>query len=114
MPWFLEVWHHPFRLRLSRFQRSQQLQYDLIDGDESLLLALGVFLALSTVACSGSKRNVDPTPEKLDGSPSLEFEADDIERANNASDAVEEYCDGAVSEAQYVGCLSHVDESDLP
>ena len=75
---------------------------------------LGVFVALSTVACSGSKRNVDPTPEKLDGSPSLEFEADDIERANNASDAVEEYCDGAVSEAQYVGCLSHVDESDLP
>ena len=56
----------------------------------------------------------DPTPEKLDGSSSQEFEQADIDRANSASDAVEEYCSGAVSEAQEVGCLSHVDEGDIP
>lgn len=57
---------------------------------------------------------VDPTPEKLDGTPSSEFEQDDIDRAEGASDAVKEYCAGAVSEAQQVGCESHVTESDIP
>jgi hypothetical protein len=56
----------------------------------------------------------DSGPERLDGSSSHEFEPEDIERANEASDAVKEYCSGAVSEAQEVGCLSHVDESDIP
>ena len=57
---------------------------------------------------------VDPTPERLDGSPSHEFEGSDIERANEASPEVQAYCEGATSEAQEVGCLSHVDESDIP
>lgn len=57
---------------------------------------------------------VDPTPEALDGSSSSEFEQDDIDRANDASEEVQDYCSGAVSEAQYVGCLSHVDEWDIP
>lgn len=57
---------------------------------------------------------VDPTPENQYGVPSNEFEPNDIERANSAPQAVKDYCDGAVSEAQYVGCISHVDESDLP
>jgi hypothetical protein len=52
--------------------------------------------------------------EKLDGTPSQELEAEDIEQAENASEEVQEYCSGAVSEAQEVGCLSHVDESDIP
>lgn len=56
---------------------------------------------------------LDPTPERLDGSESYEFEPDDLERAENASDAVEDYCSGAVSEAQYVGCLSHVTDDDI-
>jgi hypothetical protein len=73
-------------------------------------------LAVATVALGacGDGGGVDPTPEKLGGSESQEFEPEDIERANNASDAVKEYCSGAVSEAQEVGCLSHVDESDIP
>ena len=75
-----------------------------------LALAVVVVLAASTAACGG----VDSTPEKLDGADSYEFEPADIERANDASDAVQEYCSGAVSEAQEVGCLSHVDEDDLP
>jgi hypothetical protein len=70
-------------------------------------------MALAVGACGGSG-GVDPTPEKLDGSASREFESEDIERANNASEAVREYCAGAVSEAQEVGCLSHVDEGDIP
>ena len=57
---------------------------------------------------------VDPTPETVDGSSSGEFEQDDIDRANGASEEVQEYCSGAVSEAQYVVCLSHVDAWDLP
>ncbi len=57
---------------------------------------------------------IDPTPETIDGSPSYEFEQDDIDRAEEASPEVQEYCSGAVSEAQYVGCLSHVDEWDIP
>ena len=57
---------------------------------------------------------VDPTPEKLDGSESVEFENEDIDQANSASQAVQDYCSGAASEAQEVGCLSHVDESDIP
>ncbi len=76
--------------------------------------ALAIVAVLALTGCSQQQREVDPTPEKLHGTPSMEFEADDIERARTASDAVAEYCAGAVSEAQRVGCLSHVDESDIP
>lgn len=79
-----------------------------------LLATLSFLAVLGLVGCSQQQREVDPTPEKLDGTPSMEFDTDDIERAENASDAVAEYCAGAVSEAQEVGCLSHVDESDIP
>jgi hypothetical protein len=80
----------------------------------ALILATVAVIALSVIGCSVQQREVDPTPERLDGTSSLEFEADDIQRAESASPAVEEYCDGAVSEAQYVGCLSHVTDEDLP
>lgn len=72
-----------------------------------------VLVALVLAGCSGSE-SLDPTPTKLDGTESQEFEADDIEAAESASDAVKEYCDGAVSEAQRIGCMAHVEESDLP
>ncbi len=62
----------------------------------------------------GSSQGVDPTPERLDRSSSHEFEQDDIDRANDASDAVKDYCSGAVSEAQRVGCEAHVTEDDSP
>jgi hypothetical protein len=55
----------------------------------------------------------DPYPEKSDGTESHEFEADDIETAKNASDEVWSYCTGRdKSEAQLMGCLSHV--TDVP
>jgi hypothetical protein len=80
-----------------------------------------VIVVLALAACgeatggSGSEGgSIDPTPEKQDGSSSYEFETEDIERAESASPAVQEYCEGAVSEAQEAGCLSHVDESDIP
>lgn len=79
-------------------------------GIACLLICAG----LSLTACDESGREYDPTPERLDGSSSYEFEQDDLDRAASASDAVEEYCSGAVSEAQRLGCLSHVDESDIP
>ena len=56
----------------------------------------------------------DATPSKLDGAQSREFEADDLVEAAGASEAVQDYCSDAVSEAQELGCLSHVDESDIP
>jgi hypothetical protein len=71
----------------------------------SLLIALG--------GC-GDSGGVDATPERQDGTSSHEFEQEDIDTANEASDAVQEYCSGAVSEAQRVGCESHVSDEDLP
>ncbi len=81
-----------------------------------LLITLQVALvAFSLTGCvGGSGESVDATPEKSDGTPSYEFEPDDIERAQSASDAVKEYCAGAVSEAQRVGCESHVTEDEIP
>lgn len=61
-----------------------------------------------------SGRPINPTPEKENGEDSYEFEPEDIERAENAPQAVQEYCAGAVSEAQEVGCLSHVEASEVP
>ena len=77
------------------------------------LFSLVAFLCVAGCG-SGGSQSLDSTPEKKDGSSSYEFEPEDIDRAENASDAVKEYCDGAVSEAQRIGCMSHVDESDIP
>lgn len=70
-----------------------------------------VVVALAIVGCGEA---TDATPEKLDGSESREFEPDDIDRANEASDRVREYCSGAVSEAQRLGCESHVTDDEVP
>lgn len=63
---------------------------------------------------SGSGSTLDSTPEKLDGTESYEFEQEDLDAAAEASDAVKKYCAGAVSEAQRLGCESHVTDADLP
>lgn len=68
----------------------------------------------SDPAADGSQGALDRSPEKLDGSSSRAFEPNDIERAEQASPEVQEYCNDAVSEAQRIGCLSHVGEGDLP
>jgi len=52
---------------------------------------------------------INPNPIKENGERSHEFEPEDIERAEEASEELREYCAGAVSEAQYVGCLSHAE-----
>jgi hypothetical protein len=57
---------------------------------------------------------INPTPKKENGEPSYEFEPSDIERAEEAEQSVREYCEGAVSEAQEVGCLSHVKPNEVP
>jgi hypothetical protein len=76
-------------------------------------LSAGLATALVVIA-AGCGGEVDPTPEKLDGTPSYEFEQDDLDAAEGASDAVKEYCADAVSEAQRVGCEAHVTDDDLP
>jgi hypothetical protein len=58
--------------------------------------------------------SVNPHPLKENGEPSSEFEPEDIERAESAPPSVRRYCEGAVSEAQEVGCLSHVAPSEVP
>lgn len=78
---------------------------------------VGILLALAVAGCgggggAGSER--DPTPEKIDGSSSYEFEQEDLDTAEGVSDAVKEYCADAVSEAQRLGCESHVTEDELP
>ncbi len=57
-------------------------------------------------------RGLDAT--KLDGTESQEFEQEDLDAAAGASDGVKEYCADAVSEAQRLGCESHVTDSDIP
>lgn len=57
---------------------------------------------------------LNPYPIKKNGEPSYEFEPDDIERAEEAPESVREYCEGAVSEAQEIGCLSHVNPWEVP
>lgn len=74
-------------------------------------IAVALIVSLSLVGCSSSG---EPSLTKKDGTQSQEFEQDDLDRADEASDAVKDYCAGAVSEAQRVGCESHVTEDDLP
>ncbi|HUR86960.1 MAG TPA: hypothetical protein VMY78_16625 [Solirubrobacteraceae bacterium] len=71
-------------------------------------------VAFAALALDGCGDTADPTPEKLDGSPSYEFEQKDLDAAEGASDAVKDYCSGAVSEAQRLGCESHVTDEELP
>ncbi len=83
----------------------------------ALCLGLGLSACDSDSDQGGSGQDagqLDPTPEKLDGSQSSEFEEEDIERAEGASEAVKDYCSDAVSEAQEIGCLSHADDGDIP
>lgn len=87
-----------------------------------LYLALAVVvMAVGFGACGevagepgNESGNVNSTPLKKNGEPSREFEEEDIERAEAAPQSVREYCEGAVSEAQEVGCLSHVEASEVP
>jgi hypothetical protein len=76
---------------------------------------IAILMALALAGCgSGSGGSeLDATPKKIDGSP-YEFEQEDLDAAEGASDAVKEYCADAVSEAQRLGCESHVTEDDIP
>jgi len=57
---------------------------------------------------------LDSNPQKLDGTESQEFEQEDIDAAAGASEAVKDYCADSVSEAQRLGCESHVTEDEIP
>ena len=73
--------------------------------------------ALAVAGCGsggGAASEVDPTPERIDGTSSHEFEQEDLDAAEEASDAVKEYCADAASEAQRLGCESHVPEDEIP
>lgn len=80
----------------------------------SHMKAAAWIVAILVMVVAGCGSEVDPTPEKIDGTPSYEFEQDDLDRAEGASDAVKEYCADAVSEAQRLGCESHVTEDEIP
>lgn len=80
-----------------------------------VVLAFAVAIALATMGADGCNTSggggsggLDATPEKLDGSSSREFEADDIARAEKPVKPVQDYCSGAVSEA-LSSDLRHVD-----
>lgn len=71
--------------------------------------------ALALVGCGAdSSSGVDSTPTKVDGTESHEFEQDDLDAAAAASDAVKAYCADATSEAQRLGCESHVTDAEIP
>jgi hypothetical protein len=73
-----------------------------------------VSIVVALAGCGGEGGSVDPTPQKIDGTESHEFERDDIDAAAGASDAVKAYCADAVSEAQRLGCESHVTDDEIP
>lgn len=78
------------------------------------LLAVGVVaIGIGGCGADGSSSN-DATPTKLDGTESYEFEQEDLDAAAGASEAVKEYCADAVSEAQRLGCESHVTDNEIP
>jgi hypothetical protein len=81
-------------------------------------LRTSLAIIVATLALSGcgpdGAGGVDPTPTKLDGTESREFEQEDLDAAAGASDAVKEYCADAVSEAQRLGCESHVTDAEIP
>lgn len=79
-----------------------------------MVTLVAIVLAAPFSGCGNDQSTVDPGPLKQDGTRSQEFEQDDIDRADSASDAVKEYCSGAVSEAQRLGCESHVTEDEIP
>jgi hypothetical protein len=81
------------------------------------LTIAAILVAVSVGACGSTTDeggHINSTPIKKNGERSYEFEPEDIERAEEAPQAVQEYCEGAVSEAQEVGCLSHVEEGEVP
>jgi hypothetical protein len=78
------------------------------------VVAIVMALALAGCGSGGGGSELDATPEKIDGSPSYEFEQEDLDVAKGASDAVKEYCADAVYEAQRMGCESHVTEDEIP
>jgi len=80
----------------------------------ALARRLPLALVVIALAGCGGQGTVDATPQKLDGTESHEFEQEDLDAAAGASDAVKEYCADAVSEAQRLGCESHVTDGDLP
>ena len=47
-----------------------------------------VLTTLALGGCDDDGKQIDPTPEKLNGAPSHEFEQSDIERAQYATPAV--------------------------
>ena len=77
-------------------------------------LAVVAVVIFAGCGSSPAASDLDSRPEKLDGTESYEFEQEDLDAAAGASDAVKEYCADAVSEAQRLGCESHVTEEDLP
>ena len=78
------------------------------------VVAILMALALAGCGSGGGGSELDATPEKIDGSPSYEFEQEDLDAAEGASDAVKEYCADAVSKAQRLGCESYVTEDEIP
>jgi hypothetical protein len=72
-----------------------------------LVLAIaGAFAGCGTARSSEDGSGGSLNPQKEDGSYSQKFEPEDIERAEAAPQSVQEYCAGAVSEAQEESCLS--------
>lgn len=57
--------------------------------------------------------SINIPPQKLDGTYSYEFEPQDVTAAQEATNLVKLYCGGITSEAQRLGCLSHITQSQV-
>jgi hypothetical protein len=95
----------------SRIARARENAYweGNLDGEEEAYELEEEFDREQEEEVEGEEGEFDPTPEKLNGEDSYEFEPDDLERAEEADEELREYCAGAVSPAQELGCLSHTE-----
>lgn len=78
-----------------------------------LLLALTVLACTAMLAACSPDESTENGPLKQDGTPSREFERDNLEDAAEAGLLVRIYCSGTASEAQETGCRAHVDDSTI-
>ncbi len=77
------------------------------------ICAIAVGLAV-VAGCGGPSDSAGVHPLKKDGTRSQAFEQGDVDTAAGASQAVKDYCGGAGSDAQRLGCEAHVTDADLP
>lgn len=73
----------------------------------------GVLFVATAAGMACGERPLSPGPLKNDGTRSTEFTEAHARRAAAADELVQLYCGGIESDAQRLGCLSHVSVAEV-